>query len=108
MWDTVVDEIMGDTFVSRLKVRNVKTDKLSDLDVSGVFMAVGFKPNTEYLKGVLELDSIGSIVTGTNMETSVPGIFAAGDIRSNSIRQVIAAAGDGAVAAVNAERYISA
>jgi thioredoxin reductase (NADPH) len=108
LWDTVVNEITGDTFVSRLKVRNVKTDKLSDLDVSGVFMAVGFKPNTEYLKGVLELDSIGSIVTGTNMETSVPGVFAAGDIRSNSIRQVIAAAGDGAVAAVNAERYISA
>jgi thioredoxin reductase (NADPH) len=108
LWDTVVNEITGDTFVARLKVRNVKTDKLSDLDVSGVFMAVGFKPNTEYLKGVLELDSIGSIVTGTNMETSVPGVFAAGDIRSNSIRQVIAAAGDGAVAAVNAERYISA
>jgi thioredoxin reductase (NADPH) len=108
LWDTVVNEITGDTSVARLKVRNVKTDKLSDLDVSGVFMAVGFKPNTDYLKGVLELDSIGAVVTGTNMETDVPGVFAAGDIRSNSIRQVIAAAGDGAVAAVNAERYISA
>ena len=108
LWDTVIDEIMGDTFVTRLKVHNVKTDKESDLDVSGVFMAVGFKPNTGYLQGVLELDSTGSIVTSNNMETSVPGVFAAGDIRSGSIRQVIAAAGDGAVAAVNAERYISA
>jgi thioredoxin reductase (NADPH) len=107
MWDTVIDEIAGDTFVARLMVHNVKTEKPSDLDVSGVFMAVGFKPNTDYLKGVLELDSIGAIVTGNNMETSVPGVFAAGDIRSSSIRQVIAAAGDGAVAAVNAERYLS-
>jgi thioredoxin reductase (NADPH) len=107
LWDTVIDEITGDTFVTRLKVRNVKTDKVSDLNVSGVFMAVGFKPNTDYLKGVLDLDSIGAIVTGNNMETSVPGVFAAGDIRGSSIRQVIAAAGDGAVAAVNAERYIS-
>ena len=107
LWDTVIDEITGDTFVTRLKVRNVKTDKVSDLNVSGVFMAVGFKPNTDYLKGVLELDSIGAIVTGNNMETSVPGVFAAGDIRGSSIRQVIAAAGDGAIAAVNAERYIS-
>jgi thioredoxin reductase (NADPH) len=107
LWDTVIDEITGDTFVTRLKVRNVKTDKVSDLNVSGVFMAVGFKPNTDYLKGVLDLDSIGAIVTGNNMETSVPGVFAAGDIRGSSIRQVIAAAGDGAIAAVNAERYIS-
>jgi thioredoxin reductase (NADPH) len=108
LWDSVLDEIAGDTFVAKLKVRNVKTEKVSDLEVSGVFMAVGFKPNTEYLKGVLELDSIGAIVASNNMETSVPGVFAAGDIRSSSIRQVIAAAGDGAVAAVNAEKYISA
>lgn len=107
MWDTVIDEIKGDTFVTLLKVRNVKTDKVSDLEVSGVFMAVGFKPNTDYLKGILEVDSTGAVVIGNNMETSVSGVFAAGDIRSSSIRQVIAAAGDGAVAAVNAERYIS-
>ena len=107
LWDTVIDEITGETFVGKLKVHNVKTDEKSDLDVSGVFMAVGFKPNTGYLKDVLELDAIGSIVASDKMETSVPGIYAAGDIRSNSIRQVIAAAGDGAVAAVNVERYLS-
>jgi thioredoxin reductase (NADPH) len=107
LWDTVVDEIKGETFVNQLEVRNVKTDRKSKLDVSGVFMAVGIKPNTEYLKGILKLDSIGAIVTGKKMETSVAGIFAAGDIRSSSIRQVVAAVGDGAVAAVNAERYIS-
>jgi thioredoxin reductase (NADPH) len=103
----VVDKIEGETFVTRLKVRNIKTDKPSNLNVSGVFMAVGFKPNTGYLKGFLELDAIGSVIVDEKMQTSVAGVFAAGDIRSNSIRQVIAAAGDGAVAAVNAERYIS-
>jgi thioredoxin reductase (NADPH) len=107
LWDTVVDEITGDPFVNRVKVHNVKTDEKSALDVSGVFMAVGFKPNTDYLKGIVELDPTGAIIVNDKMETNVPGIFAAGDIRSNSIRQVIAAAGDGAIAAVNAEKYIS-
>ena len=107
LWDSVIEEIAGDTFVDVVKVNNVKTKKKSDLKVSGVFMAVGFKPNTEYLKGVVELDNIGTVVVNEKMETSVPGIFAAGDIRSNSIRQVIAAAGDGAVAAIEAEKYIS-
>lgn len=106
LWDSVLEEVAGETFVEHLTVRNVKTDKKLTLDVSGVFMAVGFKPNTGYLKDILKLDDIGTIITGEKMETSVPGIFAAGDIRSNSIRQVIAAAGDGAVAAISAERYI--
>jgi thioredoxin reductase (NADPH) len=107
LWDTVVGGIMGNNFVNRLRVRNVKTGQESSLDVSGIFISVGFKPNTDYLKGVLTLDSTGMVVTNERMETSVPGIFAAGDIRSNSIRQVIAAAGDGAIAAIYAERYLS-
>jgi thioredoxin reductase (NADPH) len=107
MWDTVVDEIAGETFVERVKVHNVKTGKESVLEVSGVFMAVGFKPNTAFLKGVVDLDDIGTVITGSGMETSAPGIFAVGDVRSNSIRQVVAAAGDGAVAAINAEKYIA-
>jgi thioredoxin reductase (NADPH) len=107
LWDTVVEEILGEVFVNRLRVRNVKTGQESGLDVSGVFLSVGFKPNTDYLKGVLTLDATGAVVTSDKMETSVPGILAAGDIRSNSIRQVIAAAGDGAVAAVNAEKYLT-
>jgi len=77
------------------------------LDISGIFVAVGFKPNTDYLKGILSLNANGAIITNEKMETEVPGIFAAGDIRSSSIRQVIAAAGDGAVAAIYAERFIA-
>jgi len=85
----------------------VKTGQKSTLDASGVFVSVGFKPNTDYLKGILPLDETGAVVTNERMETGVPGILAAGDIRSGSIRQVIAAAGDGATAAIYAEKYIS-
>ncbi len=106
LWDSVVEEISGDTFVEKIKVRNVKTGKTSTLKVEGVFVSVGSKPLTGYLKGILELEANGSVVVGNNMETSVPGIFAAGDIRSNSIRQVVSAAGDGAIAAVNAGKYL--
>jgi thioredoxin reductase (NADPH) len=103
----VVEEIAGETFVNRLRVRNVKSGQESSLEVSGVFISVGFKPNTDYLRGILTLDATGAIVTNDRMETEVPGILAAGDIRSNSIQQVISAAGDGATAAIYAERYIS-
>jgi thioredoxin reductase (NADPH) len=107
MWDTVVEEILGETFVNKIRIRDINTDKASVLDVSGVFINVGSQPATGYLKGLLTLDAVGAIVTGERLETSVPGIFAAGDIRSGSIRQVIGAAGDGAAAAVNAGKYIS-
>ena len=107
LWDSVVDEITGETFVKKVKISNVKTKKQSVLEVSGVFMAVGFKPNTEYLRGAVEIDKINSVITDDKMATSVPGVFAVGDIRSGSIRQVIAATGDGAIAAINAEKYLT-
>ena len=106
LWDTVVEEIVGETLVNGIRVRNVNTGQESVLEVSGVFVSVGFKPNTDYLKDILNLDAAGAIVTNDRMETGVPGMLAAGDIRSNSIRQVISAAGDGATAAIYAERYI--
>jgi len=107
LWDSAVETIMGNTFVNKIRVRNLKTGNQSILSVDGVFVNVGSQPSTGYLKGVLALDANGAIVINDRMETSVPGIFAAGDIRSNSIRQVIGAAGDGAMAAVNAGKYIS-
>lgn len=107
LWDTVVTEVLGDTFVNRLRVRNIATGQESFLDVDGVFVSVGFKPGTDYLKGMLPLDATGAIVTNDRMETGVAGIFAAGDIRGNSIRQVVSAAGDGATAAVYADKYIT-
>jgi thioredoxin reductase (NADPH) len=107
IWNTVVEEILGETFVNKIRLRDINTDKASVLDVSGVFINVGSQPATGYLKGLLTLDAVGAVVTGERLETSVPGIFAAGDIRSGSIRQAIGAAGDGAAAAVNAGKYIS-
>jgi thioredoxin reductase (NADPH) len=107
VWDAVVEEIVGDRFVQKLKIKNANTDEESELAVDGVFVSVGTQPATGYLKNIISLDAFGSVMVNDRLETSVPGIFAAGDIRSGSIKQVIGAAGDGAMAAVNAGKYIS-
>jgi len=110
LWNSIVEGVEGEDVVDvveRLKLRNVVTREESTLDVSGVFVSIGFKPNTDYLRNILPLDAAGYIVTNEKMETVVPGILAAGDIRRNSIRQVIAAAGDGATAAIYAGRFIT-
>ncbi|MBN2240416.1 MAG: thioredoxin-disulfide reductase [Dehalococcoidales bacterium] len=107
MWDTTVDEIQGEMLVSGMKLNNVKTGNKSILEVSGVFVSIGVKPDTIYLKGIIELDPSGHVVVNEKMETSVPGIFAAGDIRMNSVKQAITAAGDGATAAVYAQQYLN-
>lgn len=107
LWDTEVEGIEGKDRVKRLNLSNVKSGEKSTLDVAGVFVAVGLKPNTDYLKGVLPLDDAGYIITNEKMETKIPGIFAAGDVRLNSARQAITAAGDGATAAVYAEKFVS-
>jgi thioredoxin reductase (NADPH) len=107
LWNTVVEAVEGEDTVKRLRLNNVKTGEKSTLDISGVFVAVGFRPNTDYLKKVVTLEKDGTIITDEKMETDVPGIFAAGDIRSSSIRQVAGAVGDGAVAAIYAEHYLA-
>lgn len=105
-WDTVVEEIIGDGEVRELRLRNVKNGKVFTLAASGVFLYVGLKPNTDYLKGILPLDEAGHILVNPLMETKTPGVFAAGDICHNSARQAITAAGSGATAALSAERFI--
>jgi thioredoxin reductase (NADPH) len=107
LWDSAVEAITGNDFVKKITVANLKTGKKSVMDVDGVFVSVGSQPATGYLKGILTLDVNGAIIVNDRLETSVPGIFAAGDIRSGSIRQVVPAAGDGAVAAINAGKHIS-
>jgi thioredoxin reductase (NADPH) len=106
-WDSVVTEIEGKDFVEALRLSNVREGSDSSLAVAGVFVAIGFRPDTDYLKGIVELDATGHVVTNEKMETGVPGILAAGDIRYNSARQAVTAAGDGATAAIFAERYLS-
>ncbi|MBP7073753.1 MAG: thioredoxin-disulfide reductase [Clostridia bacterium] len=106
MWDTVPEEIYGDGIVEGIKLRNVKTNEVTDFRTDGVFMFVGTKPISDFAKGVVEMDQKGYIMADEEMRTSVEGIFAAGDVRVKSLRQVVTAAADGAIAAVNAEKYI--
>ncbi len=107
LWNSAVEKIEGEDVVKRLSLRQVKTGEKSTLDVAGVFIAIGFKPNTDYIKGFLPLDKAGFIITNEKMETKIPGVFAAGDVRLNSAQQAITAAGDGATAAIFAEKFLS-
>jgi thioredoxin reductase (NADPH) len=104
--DSVVEAIEGDNVVHKLRLQNVKSGSQSILEVDGVFIAIGLKHNTGYLGDILQLDKPGNIITDGQMKTNIAGILAAGDIRAGSIRQVVAAAGDGAVAAISAKNYI--
>jgi len=108
VWNSVVEQIEGEDAVKRLKLRNVKTDAKSELEVAGVFVSTGLSPNTDYLKGLVPLDEkTGAVIVNADMETEVAGVYAAGDIRQHSPRQVIIAAGDGAVAGVAVTRYLT-
>jgi len=106
IWTTVVEEILGEKLLSGLKLRNVKTGQHSILEVAGVFVAVGLMPNSRSFFKIVDLDDAGYIITDETMATSAPGIFAAGDIRRNSPRQVSAAVGDGVTAAMSAFKYV--
>jgi thioredoxin reductase (NADPH) len=107
IWDTVVTQIEGDGLVKQLVLKNTRNDKISTLELAGVFVAIGSEPNSAQWQGLLPLDERGYVITNELMETKIPGIFAAGDIRHNSARQAITAAGDGATAAISAERFLS-
>ena len=104
--DTVVTAIEGDSLVTGLRLANVKTGNSFFLPCGGVFVAVGLIPNTQFLKD-MPLDGAGQIIADESMATNIPGIFAAGDIRHASPRQVVTACGDGATAAIAAERFLS-
>ncbi|GLI51048.1 thioredoxin reductase [Tepidanaerobacter syntrophicus] len=106
IWDSVVDEIRGKDTVNELVVKNVKTGELESISVDGIFVAIGQTPLTDFVKDIISLDNQGYIITNEHLMTNVPGIFAAGDIRQKPLRQVITAASDGAVAAVEAGRFI--
>lgn len=106
IWNTVVTEVVGEEGVTGVRLRNVKTGEESLLPVAGVFIFIGQRPNTAYLRGLVPMDEGGHIYVNEWMETELPGLFAAGDVRVNSARQVVSAAGDGATAAIAADRYI--
>lgn len=112
MWDTVVDEVGGDEILSKMVVKNTKTGELTTIEADeddgmfGLFGFIGLLPNSHLFEGVIDMEN-GYIKTDDNMHTNIPGVFAAGDVRVKSLRQVVTAAADGAIAAMQAEHYIA-
>ena len=107
IWNTVVREITGNGAVDRLVLENVKTGVRSEHPTQGVFVFIGFHPVNDFMRGAVELDNAGHVVTNLQMETNVPGVFAAGDVRQHSDRQLANAVGDGVAAALAAYRYLN-
>ena len=108
IWDTVVDSVNGTNgLVTSATLRNVKTGAITEMPTGAVFIFIGQTPNNHLLKGLVELDAGGHAIVGLGMETAVPGLFVAGDIRTRAARQLISAAGDGATAAISAEHYLA-
>ncbi len=109
MYNTELDEVLGDKVVEGVRVVNNQTKEKQVIDVTGLFIAIGHKPNTEIFQGVLDMDEVGYLITkGKTTKTNLPGIFAAGDVQDKEYRQAVTAAGTGCMAALDAERYLGA
>jgi len=106
IWNSVISRIYGKNKIEKIAIRSVLDNREHELNIDGIFVFVGFEPNTVFLKGFVELDKEGYVVTDSGMKTSREGIFAAGDVRSNTLRQIITACGDGARAAISAQHFV--
>ncbi|MBI2330027.1 FAD-dependent oxidoreductase, partial [Candidatus Daviesbacteria bacterium] len=106
IWNSEVNEVLGGDKVTGLKLKNTQTKEISTLGIDGVFIAIGHRPNTEFLKGQLELDEKGYIVVVNETHTKIPGVFVAGDVADYKYRQAVTAAGAGCKAAFDVEEYL--
>ncbi|HWT75156.1 MAG TPA: thioredoxin-disulfide reductase [Mobilitalea sp.] len=107
LWDSVVERINGEDKVESIDVKNIKTDEKSSYDISGIFIAAGYIPNSDIYKRTVATDDRGYIIAAENCETNVPGVYAAGDVRTKELRQIITAASDGANAITTVEKYLN-
>jgi len=107
IWDSVVDEILGNGHVDGVRLKNIKTNALTEVKCHGLFVAIGHNPTTEFLKGQLKTDENGYLITDGRTRTSIPGVFAAGDVMDTRYRQAVTAAGTGCMAALEAERFLA-
>ena len=106
VWDSVVTDVLGDGKVQGARIRNLKTGKENDLPLDGLFVAIGYDPNTEIFRGQVDLDQRGYVAIRNGTESSVPGVFVAGDVHDFRYRQAITAAADGCKALLDAEKFI--
>ncbi len=106
VWNSAVEDILGNDMVTGVRVKNLVTDKVTEVPCSGVFVAIGHRPNTNLFRGQLDMDAKGYIRTTQGTATTVPGIFAAGDVQDSTYRQAVTAAGSGCMAAIDAERFL--
>jgi len=107
-YNTEVDEVLGDMVVEGLRMKNNVTGEKEEIAITGLFMAIGHKPNTDIFKGQLEMDDTGYVITeGKSTQTNKPGVFASGDVQDKEYRQAVTAAGTGCMAALDAERYLT-
>lgn len=109
LYNTEIDEVIGDNVVDGVRAVNNQTGEKIEISVTGVFIAIGHKPNTDIFKGILNMDETGYLITeGKSTKTNMPGVFAAGDVQDKEYRQAVTAAGTGCMAALDAERYLAA
>ena len=108
LWNSEVAEVKGETKLEGISTRDTVTGEVTDLDVTGLFVAIGHRPNTDLFKGQLDLDDNGYLITGPGTATNVPGVFASGDVQDHTYRQAITASGSGCMAAIDAERWLEA
>jgi len=106
LWDTVVEKVNGEKKVESVTIKNLKTNASEDFKTDGIFIFVGHDPNTSFLKGFVDMDDKGYVLTSEGLKTSVPGVFAAGEVRLGAVKQLVAAAGEGCEAALQAQAFL--